>query len=328
MTMKTVSVPLELRSEYGIERIAAAFGVFDGVHLGHRRLLDRVVQMARDRHATPTAITFDTHPRAIVSTDLPPPLVSTIPQRLRLLESAGIEAAVLLPFGPAMAAMGPEEFLQTYVFAAGGPSVLAVCIGSAWRFGRGGSGDVGTLVREAARYGCQVESVAEACLGGRPVSSTRIREEVQAGHLEAAAALLGRPFSVSGIVTPGKGIAKPLLACPTANLQDADLVLPPSGVYAALARRIARGSTVPGIVYVGNAPTFAPEGTPPPPRIVELHLFEVAESIYGEEIEVEFVSLIRPDRRFASPDELRAQIRRDIAVARERLGLPPAAHPA
>lgn len=328
MSTITVSVPLSLRSEYRIGAIVAAFGVFDGVHVGHRRVLSRVVQLAQKLRATPTAITFDTHPRAVVSADLPPPLLSSIPQRLRLLGGAGMEATVLLPFGPAMAAMGPEEFLETYVFAPDGPRVLAVCIGSSWRFGKGGVGNVATLAREAQRFGCRVESVPEVLLDGRPISSTRIRDEVQAGRLEAAAALLGRPFSVAGTVSPGKGIGQSQLGCPTANIHDEDIVLPPSGVYAARARRIDRGTQACGIVYVGSAPTFVPAGTPPPARVVELHLFGMAESLYGEEVEVEFTSFLRGDCCFASVEELKLQIRRDIAVARRRLGLAPAASPA
>ncbi len=323
MTLKTVSVPVELRSVHGIQRIVAAFGVFDGVHVGHRRILDRVLDLARQADAVPTVITFDTHPRAIVSAVAPPLLLTTIPQRLRWLADAGMQAAVLLPFGPAMASMSPTSFLLTYVFVAGGPEVLGVCIGSGWRFGKGGTGGVDTLTDLAAPFGCRVESVAEALVDGRPISSTRIREAVQTGQLAQAAALLGRPFSVSGTVAHGKGIGASSLNCPTANLQDPDIVLPPSGVYAARAHRVERGTVVPGVVYVGSAPTFVPEGSLPPPRVVELHLFGLAESLYGEEIEIDFVETIRADQRFASAAELRAQIALDVAAARRLLSLPP-----
>jgi riboflavin kinase / FMN adenylyltransferase len=323
MALKTASIPLELRSAYGIRRIVAAFGVFDGVHLGHRRILDRVLALAGQTDATPTVITFDTHPRVVVSSFTPPLLLTPLPQRLRLLADAGIQAAVLLPFGPAMAALSPEDFLLTYVFAPGGPDVLGVCIGSAWRFGRGGTGDVGALTAVAAPLGCRVESVTEEWMDGQPISSTRIREAVQTGRLDQAAILLGRPFAVCGTVTHGKGIGGPTLGCPTANLQDPDIVLPPDGVYAARARRLAGGTELPGVVYVGSSPTFVPEGTLPPPRSVELHLFGMAGSLYGEEIEIAFVARLRADARFASAGELKAQIARDIAAARQRLGLPP-----
>ena len=325
MILKTATVPLDLRAVHGIQRVVAAFGVFDGVHLGHRLILDRVLDLAREADAVPTVITFDTHPRAVVSSFTPPLLLTTLPQRLRLLADAGIQAAVLLPFGPAMAAMSPTDFLLTYVFAPGGPAVRGVCIGSGWKFGRGGTGGVDTLATVASGFGCRVESVAEALLDGRPISSTRIREAVQAGQLSQAAVLLGRPFSVSGIVTRGKGIGKARLDCPTANLQDPDIVLPPSGVYAARALRVERGTALPGVAYVGSAPTFVPEGTPPPPRIVELHLFGLAESLYGEEIEIAFAARIRADARFESADALRAQIALDVSAARRLLGLPPGA---
>lgn len=323
MTLMTASVPVELRSIHGIQRIVAAFGVFDGVHLGHRRILDRVLDLARQTNAVPTVITFDTHPRSVVSSVTPPLLLTAIPQRLRLLADVGIQAVVLLPFGPAMASMSPRSFLLTYVFASSGPEVLGVCIGSGWRFGKGGIGGGDTLSDVASPFGCRVESVAEVSLDGRTISSTRIREAVQAGQLDQAAVLLGRLFSVSGTVTRGKGIGKSKLDCPTANLQNPDIVLPPSGVYAARAHRVPRGATLPGIVYVGSSPTFVPEGYPAPPRVVELHLFGVAESLYGEEIDIDFVSMLRADARFTSADALRAQITRDIVEARHLLGLPP-----
>jgi len=319
--MRTATCPAELLSSAGVRRLVAAFGVFDGVHRGHQCVLERVVALAREADAVPTVITFDTHPRAVVSADRPPSLLTTTPQRLRLLAESGIEAAVLLPFGPAMAAMGPVPFLHAFIFAPGGPEVLALCVGSAWRFGRGGIGTVATLAAAAEPFGCRVESVPEILVDGRAVSSTRIREEVLAGRLEQAAAFLGHPFAVAGTVARGKGIGQATLDCPTANIQDPDLVLPPSGVYAARARRVGRQVTLPGVAYVGSAPTFLPEGTPPPPRIVELHLFGVAESFYGEEIEVEFASRLRPDHRFGSATELKAQIQRDIAAARACLGL-------
>lgn len=321
--MRTAASPAELLAVAGIRRLVAAFGVFDGVHQGHRRILERVVALARELDAVPAVITFDTHPRAIVSSDRPPSLLTTLPQRLRLLGGAGIEAAVLLPFGPAMAAMEPVPFLHAFVFAPGGPEMRALCVGSAWRFGRGGMGTVETLAAAAAPFNCRVESVAEVVVAGRPVSSTRIREEVLAGRLQPAAALLGHPFAVAGVVAHGKGIGQARLDCPTANIQDPDLVLPPSGVYAARACRLARGATFPGVAYVGSAPTFLPEGAPPPPRIVELHLFGVQESFYGEEIEVEFVAMLRPDQRFRTAAELKAQIRRDIEAARDHLGCAP-----
>jgi riboflavin kinase/FMN adenylyltransferase len=321
--MNTATSTVELRSGAGVHRIAAAFGVFDGVHLGHRRIVDRVLDLARRADAVPTVITFSTHPRVVVSSDLPPRLLTTLPQRLRLLADAGIQGAVLLPFGPAMAAMAPADFLQTCVFADQGPEVVALCVGSAWRFGKGGSGSVDTLMAVAAPYGCHVESVPEVRLDGQPVSSTRIRGEILAGRLASAARLLGHPFAVAGIVTHGKGIGQARLDCPTANIQDPDIVLPPSGVYAARAMRIGRAGCLPGIAYVGNSPTFVPAAALPSARIVELHLFGLAEALYGEEIEVEFVALLRGDHRFRSADELKAQIVRDIAAARQLLGLAP-----
>jgi len=324
--MITASLPRELRTRHGLQAIVAAFGVFDGVHRGHLEVLRRVVQRARDCRAAPVVITFDTHPRAVVATDLaPPPLLCTLPQRLRLLAAAGMEAAVLLPFDQAMAAMPAEDFLRRLVFASDGPRVLGVCIGSTWRFGRGGAGTVDTLKQVAATQGCDVDSVQEVLIDGRTISSTRIREAIQNGRLEAAAAWLGRPFAVAGIVQHGRGVGGPALGCPTANIQDADLVMPPDGVYAARARLISRGDSADGIAYVGQAPTFTRPGEPPPPRLVELHLLDRTETLYGHEIEVEFVRFLRPDQRFASPAALKQQIAVDIAAARRCLEQTPEA---
>lgn len=321
MTMITASLPHELRTRHGLETIVAAFGVFDGVHRGHQEVLRRVVQRARAAHAAPVVITFNTHPRAVVSTDLtPPPLLCALPQRLRLLAASGMEAAVLLPFDQAMAAMPAEDFLRRLVFAPDGPRVQGVCIGSTWRFGRGGAGTVDTLRQIAAHEHCNVESVPEVVIHGLTLSSTRIREAIQNGRLDEAAAWLGRPFAVSGIVQHGRGVGGPQLGCPTANLQDPDLALPPDGVYAARATVIGRGEPADGIVYVGQAPTFATPGAPPPPRLVELHLLDRTATLYGHEVEVEFVHFLRPDQRFASTAALKAQIAADIAAARRHLG--------
>ncbi|MBN2450333.1 MAG: riboflavin biosynthesis protein RibF [Lentisphaeria bacterium] len=315
--MITVRRVAELKSVHGARALAVAFGVFDGVHVGHRRVLQAVCAHARRQETIPTVITFDPHPRAVLSDREPPPLLTPLPQKLRLLEAEGIRAAVLLPFDRAMASLPPEHFLEQHVFVPEGPRIDAICVGASWRFGRGGAGSVASLLAHAAQpRNCTVVSVPELLDDGRPVSSTRIREHVQCAQLDVARRLLGRDFSVRGTVVAGKGMGRSLLGCPTANLDAAHMLLPPDGVYAARGTLENRAPECQGIVYVGRAPTLIRDPNTDVPRTVELHLFDITADLYGQDIEVAFVACIRPDRRFAGPDELRRQIQQDIARAK------------
>ena len=268
---------------------AVAIGTFDGVHVGHRRVLDA----ARAAPAAAAAVTFDPHPRSVLGTPLP--LLTTLERRLELLGEAGIEDVLVVDFEEALAGLGPAEFAARVLVPFG---VRIVTAGVGFRFGWDGRGDLESL----AKLGLDVRPVP--LVDG--VSSARIRELVAAGELQNAARLLGRPFEVEGIVETGDRRGREL-GFPTANVGVAPgMVLPPYGVYAgaALGRRAA--------VSIGVNPHFGGSE-----QRVEAFLLDFDGDLYGQRLVVELWDRLREERAFADLDALVAQISRDVAATRE-----------
>jgi riboflavin kinase/FMN adenylyltransferase len=316
--MKTATSIGELK-RYGITDIVIACGVFDGVHRGHRALISALLKLALKTGHTPVVVTFSPHPRSILQPDSPPQYLTVEGQKLRLLKELGVVGTVLLPFSRAMAALPPHAFLDQEMLSSE-VRVHGICVGKDWRFGAGGSGDTRYLEHAGQKYGFVVRTVPEITWYKSTISSTRIRQAIRRGRMQHARNMLGRPYRVCGRVVSGKGLGNPTLHCPTANLADPDILLPPNGVYAARNLLFETGDQEPrnidGIVYIGSAPTFHPSGDAPETPILELHLFDFGEDIYGREIEVEFHEFIRKDETFASVADLRRQIRVDIATAK------------
>lgn len=278
-----------------------AVGFFDGVHLGHRRILSRA----------DAALTFLNHPAEVLSPDRAPPLIMTSADRLAAVEAAlrpGPPGRVrALDFTPALAAEPPEEFARW--LRAGHPSLDALFCGPDWTFGAGGRGNADFL-RGA---GFKVETVPFVEIDGAPVSSTRIRAAISSGDMAAAARLLGRPWRVEGIVARGKGVGRSL-GFPTINLRVPEgLVRPPRGVYAVdtpLGRAVANW---------GVAPTMGERAWSEP--VLEVHVVSSAPVAAPERLSVEFRAFIRPERQFDDDDALRAQIAKDVADAAETFSL-------
>ena len=308
-TCRIVSYPSELA--VACPRIAVAIGVFDGVHIGHQAILRELRRLAVLRAAVPVVLFFDPHPRAVLTPAQAPPLLSSLAVKTRLLCSFGLQHLVCFPFTRELAALSPGEFLDRYFFIPG-LTVTAFCVGRNWRFGRGNSGD-GALLAELGRARGVVTSVVPSVrYGSDVVSSTRIRQAVRAGELDLVRAMLGRPYSIHGVVSHGRGLGSKVLQCPTANVIDPDLLLPPFGIYAARGR--VGQQLLDGVVYVGDAPTIRHAGKPE--VVVELHLFAFSADLYGEQIEVIFYRFLRPSMNFADAESLSAQIQRDIQAAR------------
>lgn len=323
--MQVVSSLEKLRVAGG-RGIAVAFGVFDGVHRGHRKILDALRTLAAETDSMPVAITFEPHPRAVVRPEEPPPPRLCSPAgRLRLFRDAGVEGAVVMPFTPALAALAPERFMETCLHMSD-RRLRGVCIGAGWRFGTGGAGDTRLLHRLGREHGFKVLAVPELQLYRQPVSSTRIRAALRTGRLSFAERLLGRPYSLEGVIGHGRGQGTSVLACPTANIAGTEQLLPSHGVYAARARILsADGMTptdtawLPGIAYIGTSPTLAGPDAPP---VLEFHAFDYAGDFYGRRMEVELLEFLRMDMVFPTPELLRQQILRDIGQARRRFGMP------
>lgn len=287
-------------------KLTLGIGVFDGVHLGHRRIIDDVCELARKTGAVPAAMTFDPHPRAVLRPDEPPLLLVPLKERVRLLREAGAELVWVARFTPEFANLEPEQFLDRLLSC---PEIrlTGVCVGEQWRFGRGGAGDGAVLAAYAGKHKFTFHACPELELDGETVSSSAIRRAVSAGRLDRAAEMLGRPYRLTGTVERGYHAAGERLNCPTANLAFSAGVLPPDGVYAAAA--FHDGNSYPAAVNIGFGPTFGWEN---PRRRVEVHLLDFEGNLYGAELGIEFLRHLREERTFSDPEALRRQIEGDI----------------
>jgi len=273
-----------------------AIGSFDGVHLGHRALLARALAAARERRLPLLVYTFD--PPTKVA-----PVLSTLSEKAELLAEAGAEIVLAVPFNAEFAKRSKEAFLSE--LAELEPEVFVV--GEDFRFGRGREGGPRDL--EAIAPTAVVPLLS---LGGAPVKSSRIRALLEAGDVEAARHLLGYPYRVRGVVVPGDRRGR-TLGFPTANLAVPRQKALPPGVFAVWVNH--KGRRIGGVANVGTRPTFGGDAT----RRLEVHLLEPSPELYGDELAVEFVARLRPERAFPDQEALRRQIEADIAAARKRL---------
>ncbi|MSS70782.1 MAG: bifunctional riboflavin kinase/FAD synthetase [Candidatus Latescibacteria bacterium] len=286
-------------------------GTFDGVHLGHRAILDTVCREARRRNGSSVAITFDRHPRSVIAPESAPLLLMSREEKLRELRTAGVEVLIELPFTLEFSRTKPEVFVEQLIVRKIG--AVAVVEGDDHGFGRGRKGDVSTLQALSGRFGFEFIQVGPKFVDGAPVNSTRLRDLIAAGRMEDAIRLLGRPYGLLGEVVRGDGRGREI-GFPTANVRpDApDKLLPGNGVYAVQVRLDER--CMGGAANVGSRPTFDGAG-----RSVEVHLFDFSGDLYGRDIEVAFLSRLREERKFDGVQGLVAQIHEDVKVARQRL---------
>lgn len=286
-------------------------GNFDGVHLGHREILRRVVGEAKAHGGQSVAITFFPHPTAVLAPSKAPPAILSLRERLALLREAGVDVVVLQHFTRKFSQITAAEFVERYLLGAIGAA--KVVIGHSVSFGRGRQGSAEMLVREGESRGFAVEVVGPVTADGIVVSSTEVRRALGEGAIGRAAALLGRPYWIGGRVVSGDRRGK-LLGFPTANVRPRIPLLVPDGVYAV--RVDCGGSLFPGIANIGRNPTFG-EGRP---RGVEAHIFDFEGDLYGRWIRVRLIEQLRQEMRFPSAEALVEQIRLDVARAREVLG--------
>jgi riboflavin kinase/FMN adenylyltransferase len=288
-----------------------AIGFFDGVHAGHQEVIARAQHEAEQDSGTAVVTTFDPHPQRFLRPDTAPLMLTSMHHKSLILERMGVSHLLIIPFDAAMAALTPEEFVRLLAQAA--HPLASVCVGKSWAFGRGRTGTLTTLEQLGRQHGFAVHGISPVMAGGEAVSSTRIRSAVEAGDFAAAAALLARDYSVLGTVVHGRHLGNQI-GFPTANLALEAEQLPPLGVYAV--RALVRGELLPGVANLGHRPTVENAGTE---RHLEVHLFDFAQDIYGEDMEVRFVQRLREERRFDSLDALKEQIARDAAQAQTLL---------
>lgn len=292
---------------------AVTIGKFDGVHRGHRAVLDRLVAEADGRRTV--VITFDRHPAALLTPDeAPVPLVSTA-QKSEALLALGIDLVVVLPFTREFAALEPDVFVDEILVA--GLAAERVLVGADFRYGARGAGTVESLRAAGERAGFAVALVDDVCeLDGTRVSSTGIRSLLDDGRLDEATEALGRPHRIRSTVVPGYQRGREL-GYPTANLaRDAEGFIPADGVYACWLH--VEGERYGAAVSIGNNPTFGDV----PEKTIEAHAIDAHLDLYGKVVELEFVAYIRPMNKFPSADALAEQMGRDELRIREILGLP------
>jgi riboflavin kinase/FMN adenylyltransferase len=304
--MNVLSTAAELRASP--RKVCVAIGVFDGVHLGHQQVIRQTLADARQHEGVPVVITFDRHPNAVVAPDRVPPMLYSLPQKLRSIESLGIAHTLLLHFDRAFSQQTGEQFIRALARDFG--QLHSVCVGADFNFGHKRSGNVALLKQLGAELTFTVHGLAALALDGETVSSTRIREAVRTGDLAAASQMLGREYAVAGPVIRGDQLGRKL-GFPTANLDVTGLVLPPNGVYAVHARVAGREHR--GALNLGFRPTLA---SPTPRLQCEVHLLDFAEEIYGQELELSFAAKLRDEQKFPDVEALKSQITRDLAAAR------------
>jgi riboflavin kinase/FMN adenylyltransferase len=285
---------------------AVALGTFDGVHLGHRRVIGSAVDRARERGLVATVATFDPHPLRVLRPEQPPQLLTITDQKIALVAGLGVDELVAIPFTPELSRQSAEDFCTQVLAAALGARLVSV--GANFRFGHGAAGDAALL---RARPEFETEVVELVQHGGDSISSSRIRSLLAEGDVAGAAELLGAPYTIAGPVVEGDRRGRELNV-PTANVEPpADVILPAKGIYAAIATADGVEPTA-AAVSIGVRPTFDTEGK----LLVEAHLIGFDGDLYGRTLGLAFLERLRDEVRFESADELVEQMQKDVEQAR------------
>jgi riboflavin kinase/FMN adenylyltransferase len=287
-----------------------ALGNFDGFHRGHQAVVGRAIALAKARGVPALVATFDPHPVRHFRPDAPPFRLTTLDQRERLFGAAGADAMVVFDFGAALASVSAEDFVGDWL--GGHLGATGVVTGEDFTFGKGRGGNVEVLKLLGQANRISVEAVAAVDEDGEAISSSRIREALTAGDCRTATMLLTRPFTVEGAVIHGDKNGREL-GYPTANIEMGNYLRPRYGVYA-VKGRLGDGRVLNGAANMGVRPQFDP-----PKELLEPYFFDFSGDLYGQTIEVELISFIRPERKFDGLDALTAQMDLDCAEARRRL---------
>jgi riboflavin kinase/FMN adenylyltransferase len=290
------------------EDTAVTIGVFDGVHRGHTAVIGELAEIkARERLRQSIVLTFENHPLAVTHPEMVPPILTTLDEKLHVLEGLGVDVVIVESFTPEVAGTDYRAFIEREL--AGRLGMRHLVVGYDFRLGRGREGSRERLAAEGKRLGFGVTIVPPVVSGGSVISSTKIRGMILERKLERAARFLGRPYFFEAEVVRGEGLGRDL-GFPTANLEvrDARKLLPPGGVYAVEVD--AGGARRGGMMNIGSAPTMRAGGS----RRIEVHLLDFSGELYGERVRTHCLRFVREERRFGSPDELRAQLMQDRDV--------------
>jgi riboflavin kinase/FMN adenylyltransferase len=297
---------------------AVTIGAYDGVHVGHRLVVERVIRVAAEQNLASAVVTFDQHPAAVVRPESAPRILTDLEQRLELLEETGVDYVLVVHFDQARSEESAEDFVREVLV--GCLDTRAVVVGHDFHFGYKRRGNVALLQDMGAEFGFDVTGLRlfPDSTGGQPVSSTRVRELLATGAVSEAASLLGRPHQVRGVVTAGDRRGREL-GFPTANVAlPAAIALPADGVFAGWYMR-PDGLHRPAALSLGRRPTFYQQAEL---SLLEAYLLDFEGDLYGEAARVEFVAHLRGQTRFGSVEDLVDQMARDVATTRRVLGVP------
>jgi riboflavin kinase/FMN adenylyltransferase len=298
--MQTIHFPDDPRPPWIVHPVLA-LGNFDGLHRGHLKIVERVRRGAAEQGGTAMAMTFDPHPPRVVRPDKAPPLLMTKSQRLEALQRSGIQCAAVVRFTHEMSQWDPETFVRTVLVE--WLRVAKVWVGANFLFGHGRRGNFTLLRTLGQRYAFRADKIDPVRYKDFVVSSTRIRRLVSEGRVDEAGALMGHPYYIDGTVIEGRRRGREI-GFPTANMETANELVPPDGVYATTL--IVDGVFHPALTNIGVRPTFGESA-----RAIETHVLDFAGDLYGRHVRLVFVQRLREERRFADVDALRSQIEAD-----------------
>ncbi|MCF8024106.1 MAG: bifunctional riboflavin kinase/FAD synthetase [Desulfobacteraceae bacterium] len=309
--MKVIHGIEEIKEPF--ENAVVAIGNFDGVHLGHQAILRLVRKKAGEINGTSVAITFDPHPVKILGNNGSPPLITVFEQKIELIGQMGIDVLICIPFDQSFASVTAHEFLENILLDKIG--MKAMVIGRDYTFGKNRKGTVSFLQQYAEKYGFAIvvpDWIPVSSDNRERISSTHIREIIEAGRVADAKSLLGRDYQIRGEVCTGRDRGGRKLGFPTANIRIQDELCPKTGVYAVVVQTNQRFYK--GVANIGYSPTFEDHLF-----TVEVHLLDFSGDLYGEKIRVNFIDRIRDEKKFNNINELSGQIRADIKEARKIL---------
>jgi riboflavin kinase / FMN adenylyltransferase len=285
-------------------------GNFDGVHRGQRHALDLIVARAEELDVPSVVVTFDPHPVAVLRPGQAPTLLTTLPQKEKLLEEAGISVVLVVRFTPELAKVTAQRFVREFLH--GKLDLKEIYVGSSFVFGHGREGDLSLLREMGESLGFRAFGVDEVSFGGDRISSSRIRRAISEGKVADAMEMLGRPYSIAGIIARGDRMGQ-RLGWPTINLVPENKLLPLDGVYASRVFFPSVPATFDSVTNIGTRPTVYENYQ----RVVESHILDFKQDVYGERVELSFFKRLREERIFPSVMDLSAQIGRDVETARE-----------
>ncbi len=304
--MKVIS--LNGRSKLHLKKTCVAIGIFDGMHCGHRYLIQQMLSTAQRLSAQPIVMTFFPHPVHVLRPDVKLAYLSSLRDRLSVLDDWGVKVCLVVRFNLRFAHIDPQKFIKNILVEKLG--VKAVFVGEDFHFGKDRRGDIALFQKLSALYGYEMHAVPQLKQGRMIISSTRIRQLVREGQLNQAARLLGRGVSVSGTVVKGSQRGKSL-GYPTANIAYEADILPPQGVY--IVRALLGKKSYPAIADIGTRPSFEKQNSQ---LYLEVYILDFSRDIYGQHMQVEFLKKIRNEKTFASPQNLIRQIQKDESLSR------------